>query len=61
MSSFLHWMAAVARILSRWIESWVVQDYPAFWERSRMVSAHSCATVRATMWRGSDGKSEPWL
>ena len=39
----------------------MVQDYPAFWERSRMVSAQSWATVRGTMVRGPNGESEPWL
>ena len=41
MSSFPQWMAAVAQGFSQWIESWIVQDYPAFGERSRTVSAHS--------------------
>ena len=61
MSSFPHWMAAVAQAFSQWIESWMTQDYPAFRERSRMVSAHSWSTVRGTMVRGPDGQSEPWL
>ena len=30
MSSFPHWMAAVAQAFSQWIESWVAWDYPAF-------------------------------
>ena len=58
MSSFPHWMAAVAQAFS---ESWVVQDYPVFRERSRMVSAQSWATVRGTMVRSRDGRSQPWL
>ena len=61
MSSFPHWMAAMAQALSQWIESWMVWDYRAFWERSRMVSAQSWATVRGTVVRGLDGQSEPWL
>ena len=54
-------MAAVAQALRQWIETWMVQDYPAFRERSRMVSSHSWARVRGIMVRGPDGKSEPWL
>ena len=61
MSSLPHWMAAVAQAFSRWIESWMGQDYPAFRERSRMVPAQSWTTVRGTMVRGPNGKSEPWL
>ena len=61
MSSFPHWMAAVAQAFSQWIESWMTRDYPAFWERSRMVSAQSWATVCGTMVRGLDGHSDPWL
>ena len=61
MSSFPHWMAAVAQAFSQWIESWMIQDYPAFRERSRMVSAQSWATVRGTMVRSLDGRSEPLL
>ena len=61
MSSFPHWMAAVAQAFSQWIESWMVQDYPAFRERSRMVSQQFLATVRGTMVRGPDGQSEPYL
>ena len=61
MSSFPHWMAALAQAFSQWIESWIVQDYPAYRERSRMVCAQSWATVRGTMVRGPDGQSEPWL
>ena len=55
MSSFPHWMAAVAQAFSQWIESWMTRDYPAFRERSRVVSAQSWATVRGTMVRGPDG------
>ena len=61
MSSFPQWIAAVARAFSQWIESWMVQDYPAFRERSRMVSAQSWATVRGTIVRSPDSGSEPWL
>ena len=61
MSSFPHWMAAVAQAFSQWMDSWVVQDYPALRERSRMVSAQSRATVRGSMVRSPDGRSEPWL
>ena len=61
MSSFLHWMAAVAQAFTQWIESWMVHDYPAFRERSRVVSAQSWATVRGTVVRSPDGRSEPWL
>ena len=61
MSSFPHWMAAVAQTFSQWISSWMTQDYPAFQERSRMVSAQSWATVRGTMVRGPDGQNDPWL
>ena len=61
MSSFPHWMAAVAQAPSQWIESWVTRDYPAFRERSRMVSAQSWATAHGTMVRGPDGQSDPWL
>ena len=39
----------------------MVQDYRAFRERSRMVSAQSWATVRGTMVRSLDGGSGPWL
>ena len=39
----------------------MARDYPAFRERSRMVSAQSWATVRGTMVRGPDGQSDPWL
>ena len=61
LSSFPLWMAAVAQAFSQWIESWMTQDYPAFGERSRMVSAQSWATVCGTTVRGPDGQSEPWL
>ena len=61
MSSFPHWMAAAAQAFSQRIESWVVQDYPAFRERSGMVFAQSWATVHGTMVRGPDDQSEPWL
>ena len=57
MSSFPHWMAAVAQAFNHWIESWMTRDYPAFRERSRMVSAQSWAMVRGTMVRGPDGQS----
>ena len=39
MSSFPHWMAVVAQAFSQWIGSWMAQDYPAFREWSRVVSA----------------------
>ena len=61
ISSFPHWMAAVAQAFNQWIGSWMTQDHPAFRERSRMVSAQSGATVRGTMVRGPDGQTEPWL
>ena len=61
MSWFPHWMAAVAQAFSQWIEFLMTRDYPAFRERSRMVSAQSWATVRGTMVRGPDGQSDPWL
>ena len=61
MSSFPHWMAAVAQALNQWIESWMTQYYPAFREWSRMVSAQAWATVLGTMMRGPNGQSEPWL
>ena len=61
MSSFPHWMAAVAKAFSQWIVSSVVQDYPAFRQRYRMVSAQSWATVRGTMVQSPGGGSEPWL
>ena len=61
MSSFPHWMVAVAHAFSQWIETWMARDYPAFRGRSRMVSAQSWATLRGTMVRGPDGQSEPWL
>ena len=54
-------MAAVAQAFSQWIESSMVWDYPAFRDRSSMVSAQSWAAVRGTMVRGPDGQSEPWL
>ena len=41
MSSFPHWMAAVAQAFGQWIESWMSRDYPEFRERSGMVSAQS--------------------
>ena len=40
-STFAHWMSSVAQAFSQWIESWKTQDYPAFRERSRMVSPPS--------------------
>ena len=61
MSLFPHWMAAVALAFSRWIGSWMARDYPAFRERSRVVSAQSWAMVCGTMVRGPDGQSDPWL
>ena len=61
MSSFPHWMAAVAQAFRQWSESWMIQDHPAFRERSRMVSAQSWTTVRGTMVQSPDGGSEPWL
>ena len=36
VSSFPHWMAAVARAFSQWNECWMTQDYPTFRERSRI-------------------------
>ena len=61
MSMFPKWMAAAAHAFSQWIESCVSQDFPAFRERSRTVSAQSWATIRATMVRGPDGRGKPWL
>ena len=61
MSLVPQWMAAVAQPFSQWIQSWMVQDYSAFQELSPMVSAQSWATIRGTMVRGADGRSEPWL
>ena len=61
MSSFPHWMAAVARAFSQWIRSWLTRDYRAFQEWSRVVSAQSWAMVRGTMVGGPDGQSDPWL
>ena len=61
MSSFPQWMAVVAQAFSQWIESWMVQDYPAFRERPRMVSAQSWATLRGTMVLSPDGRCDPWL
>ena len=46
---------------SQWIKSWVAQDFPAFRERSRTVSAQSWATSRGTLVRDPDGRGEPWL
>ena len=45
----------------QWIDSLVAHDYPAFWERSRTVSAQSSATICGTMVRDSDGHGGPWL
>ena len=61
LSSFPHWMSSVAQAFSQWMESWMTRDYPAFRERSRMVSPRFWATVRGTMVRGPDGHREPWL
>ena len=61
MFSFPLCMAAVAQAFSSWVESWILQDYPAFREGSRMVSAETWATIRGTMVRGSDRQSEPSL
>ena len=61
MSSFPHWMAAVAQACSQWVGSWMARDYPTFREWSRVVSAQSWAMVRGTMVRGPDGHSDPWL
>ena len=61
MFTFFHWIAAVAQAFSQCIECRVVQDYLAFREWSRMVSALSCATVRAAKVQSPDGRSEPWL
>ena len=61
MSTFPQWMAAAAHAFGQWIESRVAQDYPAFRERSRSVSAQPWATIRGTMVRDSDGHGEPWL
>ena len=41
MSSFPKWMAAAAQAFSQWINSWMVQDYPVFQKRSRVVFAQS--------------------
>ena len=54
-------MATAAQAFGQWIESWVAKDYPAFWERSRTVSAQSRATIRGTMVRDLEGHGEPWL
>ena len=61
MSTFPQWMAAVAQAFGQWIESWVAQDYPTSWERSRTVTAQSSATIRGTMVRDWDGQGEPWV
>ena len=61
ISSFPHWMAAVAQAFSQWVGSWMARDYPAFREWSRVVSAQSWAMVRGTMVTGSDGQSDPLL
>ena len=58
---FPQWMAAVAQAFTRWIESWVAQDFPTFRARSREVSAQSWATIRGTMVCNPDGHDEPWL
>ena len=51
----------MAQAFSQSIESWVAPDYPAFRERSRIVSAQSWATVRGRIVRGPDGQSDSWL
>ena len=61
MSLFPPWMAAVAHAFSQWIGSWMAQNYPAFREWSRVVSAQSWAMVSGTMVRDPDGQSDPWL
>ena len=61
MSTFPQLMVAAAQAFSQWIESWVAQDFPAFRERSRTVSAQSWATIHGTMVRDPDGRGEPWL
>ena len=61
MSLFPHRMAAVAQAFSQWIRSWMVRDFPAFREWSRVVSAQSWAMVRGIVVRGPDGQSDPWL
>ena len=43
------------------MECLVAQDFAAFRERSRTVSAPSWATIRGTMVREGDGHCEPWL
>ena len=54
-------MAAAAQAFSKWMECLVAQDFAAFRERSRTVSAPSWATIRGTMVRERDGHCEPWL
>ena len=54
-------MAAEAQAFSKWIESWLPQDFTTFRARSREVSAHSRATIRGTMVCNPDGHDEPWL
>ena len=61
MSTFPQWMAAAAQAFSKWIESWVAQDFATFQARSHEVSAQSWATIRGTMVRNPDGHDEPWL
>ena len=61
MSTFLQRTAAAAQAFSKWIESWVAQDFTTFQARSREVSAQSWATIRGTMERNPDVYDEPWL
>ena len=46
MSTFPQWMAGAAQAFSQWIESWLAQDYPSFWERSYGV----CTVLGRTAW-----------
>ena len=61
MSLFPHWMAAGAQASCQWIVSRVAQDFPAFREWCRVVSAQSWTTVRGTIVRNPDGQSDSWL
>ena len=59
MSTFPQRMAAEAQAFSKWIESWVAQDFATFRARSREVSAQSWATIRGTL--VPHGHDQPWL
>ena len=61
MSTFPERTAAAAQAFSKWIESWVAQDFATFRARSCEVSSQSRATIGGTMVRNQYCHDEPWL